>query len=273
LAYDQLQTDPNRGPLINKRATASKTNIKPNLSSLIKNCDIIISSVTANAALEVSNEAKKYLHMGQFFLDINSVSPKIKKKMAIIIQEKGNASFIEAAVMAAIPPLKNKVPILICGENVLQFMKKMEAFNFNFTNVGQNFGQASATKMFRSIIIKGIEAILQESMLAASVYGVSDVVLNSIEATHPGINWKNLTTYLLGRTALHGQRRVFEVREASKTLKELGIKPIITEAIAERIGVGVTSGLKETFGNKANVDAGDLIIVERGTSLYKSACS
>jgi hypothetical protein len=88
-------------------------------------------------------------------------------------------------------------------------------------------------------------------MLAASVYGVSDVVLNSIEATHPGINWKNLTTYLLGRTALHGQRRVFEVREASKTLKELGIKPIITEAIAERIGVGVTSGLKETFGNKA----------------------
>ena len=170
--------------------------------------------------------------------------------MAVIIQKDGNASFIEAAVMAAIPPLKNKVPMLICGTDTLKFIKKVKPFNFNLTNVGENFGQAAATKMFRSVIVKGIEAILQESMLGASAYGVSEIVLKAIEATYPGINWKNLTTYLLGRTALHGQRRVYEMREVSNTLTELGIKPIITEAITERINVGVSAGLKETFRNR-----------------------
>ena len=56
--------------------------------------------------------------------------------------------------MAAIPPLKNKAPIILSGPSVPIFMKKMESFNFNFSNVGNQFGQAAA--------IRCLEALLKE---------------------------------------------------------------------------------------------------------------
>ena len=259
--YDWSQDNPNHRPLIEKRATASCTIIKPNISKLVEDCDVIISSVTANSALEVANTVKKHIRNGQFFLDINSVSPETKKQMAIIIEEKGNGSFIEGAVVAAIPPLKHRAPILICGSHVPKFIKIMKPYHLKLIDVGRKFGQASATKMFRSIIIKGLEAILQESMLGASKYGVADIVLESVEKTQPGIDWKKLTTYLLGRTAIHGKRRVHEMKSASATLRELGIDPIMTRAITERIETAASSGLNKKFGNLAPKDFKEVIDV------------
>ncbi len=250
-AYDSSQACPNHRRLIEKRATASKTIIKPKISRLVEDSDIIISSVTANSALEVANTVKKDIRKGQFYLDINSVSPETKKQMAIIIEEQGNGFFVEGAVMAAIPPLKHRAPILICGKHVPRFIKSVKPYNLKLIDIGRKFGQASATKMFRSIIIKGLEAILQESMLGASKYGVTDIVLESVEKTQPGIDWKKLTTYLLGRTAIHGKRRVYEMKSASATLRELGIDPIMTRAITKRIETAASFGLNKKFGNLA----------------------
>ena len=43
-------------------------------------------------------------------------------------------------------------------------------------------GRASAAKMCRSVIVKGMEALLGESLLAARHYGVESAVLESLRA-------------------------------------------------------------------------------------------
>ena len=152
--------------------------------------------------------------------------------------------------MAALPTLKHKTPMLVCGPNVPYFIKTVKDFNFNLTDVGCEFGRASSIKMFRSIIVKGIEAVLQESMLGAYACGVSDLVLKSLQNSYPGIDWENLTSYLLGRTILHGERRAAEMREASATLEKFGIEPIISKAAADRIQIGATTMNDKNYSQK-----------------------
>ena len=105
--------------------------------------------------------------------------------------------------------------------------------------------------MFRSIIVKGIEALLQESLLAASNYNVADAVLESVETTYSGIDWKQLAGYLLERTVLHGQRRANEMEEVIETLEELEIEPIMAQAIMDRIKSLANLNLTDTFENKS----------------------
>lgn len=52
---------------------------------------------------------------------------------------------------------------------------------------GERVGQASAIKLTRSIMIKGMEALFAECFLAARLGGVEDEVLASLEASDPDI--------------------------------------------------------------------------------------
>ena len=234
-AFDLLQSEPPQSLQIRKRAKDIDVVLCGSLNELLNQSDIIISTVTADAALKVAEMASHFLSSSQFYLDLNSVSPKTKIKIALVIEQSRGAKFIEGAAMAAIPPLKNKAPIILSGPSVPLFMKKMEPFNFNFSNVGNQFGQAAAIKMFRSIIIKGIETLLQECLLAASEFDASEPVLQSIQETHSKINWGELATYLLGRTLMHGNRRATEMEQVIETLRDVSVEPILATAIFKRL--------------------------------------
>ena len=56
-------------------------------------------------------------------------------------------------------------------------MPLLEALCFAATVVSDRLGVASATKMCRSVMIKGLEAMVIESFTAARAYGVEDSVL------------------------------------------------------------------------------------------------
>ena len=120
----------------------------------------------------------------------------------------------------------------------------------HLTDTGPEFGPASATKMVRSIIIKGLEALLQECVIAADRYDVADIVLDSISSNHPEIDWKSLTDYYLGRSVLHGIRRGREMEEVADTLRSLNIEPLMAEAAAKRIHWLANRNLEHYFDGK-----------------------
>ena len=100
--------------------------------------------------------------------------------------------------------------------------------------VSDEVGQASAIKMFRSIVVKGLEALLVESMTACAEYGVEDRVLASLRETWPGIDWQKLSGYMIERVVSHGKRRAAEMREVSETLQSIGMAPTMAAATAAR---------------------------------------
>jgi 3-hydroxyisobutyrate dehydrogenase-like beta-hydroxyacid dehydrogenase len=204
------------------------------LEEAIRGADLVISAVTSSAATGVAKEAAIALRGGQTYLDINSVSPETKREIARIL-EPSNVIFIEAAVMAPVSPQRLKVPMLLGGDEAEPVGARLRSIGMNVTPISKRIGVASAVKMCRSVIIKGIEALAVESLFAARRYGAEKEVLSSLAATYPQMGWDGaLPDYLVSRVAEHGRRRAAEMREAAETLRNIGLEPLTAMATAER---------------------------------------
>ena len=194
---------------------------------------MVISAVTAASAIAVAEAAARFLAPGQFFLDVNSVSPDTKRAAAQAVERSG-AHYVEAAVMAAVAPYGLKVPILLGGRQASAIKDILTPAGMVLDVAAAEIGKASATKMSRSIMMKGLEALVVECLYTARHYGVEDAVLASLAKTYPGMDWEKLGGYWLGRVIAHGRRRAAEMRESAATVAESGIKPLMALASAGR---------------------------------------
>lgn len=192
---------------------------------------VVISAVTAAAAGEVAAAAARYLHSGQIFLDINSASPNTKRSAAAHVAASG-AQYVEGAVMAAVAGPGLKVRILAGGTAADAAAALLNPLGMRLSPVATEIGRASATKLSRSIVIKGIEAILVQCAAAARKWDVEADVVASLQATYPGIDWPQQIEYAAERVATHGLRRAQEMREAGAMVAALGLDPVLCEAIA-----------------------------------------
>lgn len=256
-AYD-VALESERRAEMEKRAAGAGVTLAPTVEALVLGSEVIISAVVSSVAVAVAREAAPYLGPRHVYMDLNSTSPAVKRQVATIVTATG-ARFVEAAVMAAVPPLGHKVPMLVCGEAAPELVARLSAYGMCLEDFGPEIGRAAATKMFRSIIVKGLEALFLECALASSRYGVTERVLGSLRIGYPGIDWNQLAHYLIGRTAIHGERRAHEMEEVAETLRAMGIEPIMADAAARRIGGCAKVGLKSRFKDKAPDSYHDVI--------------
>ena len=202
-------------------------------SSLCAASDVLVSAVTASSTLAVAEEAARHVRPGTWFLDLNSASPGTKQQCAALIEGAG-AHYIEAGVMTSVPPYGIRVPMLLGGAQAAALAVVLQGWGMDAKAVSEQLGVASAIKMCRSIMIKGLEALVIESYAAARAYGVEDHVLPTLQETFPGIDWTQQGAYFFSRVVQHGQRRAEEMRESARTVQEAGFEPIMTRAIADK---------------------------------------
>lgn len=232
--YDILLHSPAARETMLSKARDCRVPARESLRDCLRDAELVISAVTASSAADVAEESAAILATGQVYLDINSVSPKTKSRMAERIG-RGKGRFVEAAVMAAVAPQRLKVPMLLGGPHAAELAPRLAALSMNATPVSERVGVPSAVKMCRSVVIKGLEALVVESMFAARRYGAEDAVLKSLAATFPDMGWHaDLPDYLISRVAEHGRRRAAEMREAAEAVREVGIEPHMARATAER---------------------------------------
>lgn len=232
--FDILLRSKRARPAMLAKAHAGGARAKETLREAVRDAELVISAVTASSAPSVAKESAPLLGSGQFFLDINSVSPETKRKEARHF-EKSKGHFVEAAVMAPVPPQRIKVPMLLGGKRAAELAPRLQATGMSATAVSDQIGVASAIKMCRSVMIKGLEALAIESLFAARRYGAEDAVLASLDASYPSMGWKDkLPDYLISRVAEHGRRRAAEMREAALAVGDVGIDPLLTERTAKR---------------------------------------
>ncbi|MFO1296952.1 MAG: DUF1932 domain-containing protein [Rubrivivax sp.] len=196
--------------------------------------DLVVSAVTASQAVAVAQAAAPGLKRGAFFLDFNSASPGAKQRAAAIVDAAGGR-YVEGAVMTTVPPYRIKVPLLLGGPHAQALVPVLADLGFTgakFANA--TLGIASATKMCRSVMIKGLEAMVIEAFTTARHYGVEDAVIASLVETFPGIDWEKQGAYLFQRVIEHGRRRGEEVREVAVTVQEAGLAPFSASGTAER---------------------------------------
>jgi 3-hydroxyisobutyrate dehydrogenase-like beta-hydroxyacid dehydrogenase len=209
---------------------------------------IVFSTVTCSRAKEAVEQTAPYLTPHHLYADLNSVSPGRKKEIDRIVSVTG-AGFVEVAVMSPIPPHGHQAPMLLGGKSASIFAELMAPFGMRLQVVSENVGVAAATKMFRSIIVKGLEALMLECALASASYGADEQVFSSLSESFPGIDWHKLANYMVSRVVVHGERRAREMEEVSETLESLGIEPIMAKAAARRQDWCAHLGISSQFGS------------------------
>jgi 3-hydroxyisobutyrate dehydrogenase-like beta-hydroxyacid dehydrogenase len=232
--YDILFRSPETRAAMFRKARDCGVEARESLAECLRDAELVISAVTASSSLDVAKEASHSLRPGQIFMDINSVSPSTKRAEAAQIERSG-AHFVESAVTAPVPPYRLKAAMLLGGPYATELAPRLALLGMNATPVSEKIGVASAVKMCRSVMIKGIEALAVECLFAARRYGAEEAVLKSLEETYPQMGWRDkLPHYLVSRVAEHGRRRAAEMREVAETLRDVGVDPTMAEATAER---------------------------------------
>ena len=233
-AFDILLQDPGAREAMQRRIGDAGAFAADSLAEALRGAKLVISAVTASESRNVARDAGALLQSGQTLLDINSVSPDSKRGNAALVEAAG-AHYVEAAVMAPVPPLRLKVPMLLGGARAAELAPALNALGFDARAVASEIGVASAIKMCRSVVIKGLEALAVESLLAARHYGAEGQVLASLAQTFPSMGWEGAQPdYLISRVAEHGRRRASELREVAETVRAAGITPHLSSAIAAR---------------------------------------
>jgi len=231
-----------------KPKTSDIVTIVESPQALAAACDVILSTVTSSSALDAARQHAPFLTARHTYADLNSVSPALKQDIDRVVTVTG-ASFVEVAVMAPVSPYGHKVPMLLGGAGAKAFVETMAPFGMKMEILeGAKVGSAAAVKMCRSIVVKGIEALLFECVMAATKFDADDLVFASLKETWPGIDWKKLADYTSGRVVVHGERRAREMEEVAETLKAIGIDPIMAEATARRQDWSAQMDLRAHFG-------------------------
>jgi 3-hydroxyisobutyrate dehydrogenase-like beta-hydroxyacid dehydrogenase len=202
-------------------------------AELAVGANLIVSAVTASQTVAVAQACAGSVQRGSFFLDFNSASPGAKQRAAALIDGAGGR-YVEGAVMTSVPPYRIKVPLLLGGSHAAELSPLLNALGFASKVASDTLGVASATKMCRSVMIKGLEAMVIESFTAARHYGVEDAVVASLVETFPGIDWEKQAAYFFQRVIEHGRRRSEEVREVAETVRDAGLTPWSASGTAER---------------------------------------
>ena len=203
------------------------------MQTLCEHSDLVISAVTASNTLAVAEAAAAHIRPGAVFLDLNSASPATKQAASLLMEAAG-ALYVEAGVMTAVPPFGIRVPMLLGGSHAAALAGVLNGWGMDATAVSDKLGVASAIKMCRSVMIKGLEALVIESYSTARAYGVEDHMIATLQETFPSIDWQEQGAYFFSRVVQHGQRRAEEMREAANTVREAGFAPLMTAAIADK---------------------------------------
>ncbi len=230
-AYDIKTDSPDPNVRAGKRADYVAANVfgASTAPEAVAGADAIFSVVTADQAHEAAVAALPGVEKGAFFFDCDSCAPQTKERTAKEVDAAGGR-YVDVAVMAPVHPRLHRTPLLISGPHAKDAAPVLAALDMAAEIHEGPVGSSSAIKMIRSIMMKGLEALVCECVLAGRKAGVIETVLDSLDDTYPGFDWRRRSAYMLERVMTHGVRRAAEMREVASTVDLLGLDGAMSRA-------------------------------------------
>lgn len=256
-AYDIKSLDPATAGAMAARYAASRVDGSGDPARALAGAQVVFCLVTADQARAAAETCAPFLARGALWFDGNSSAPGQKRQAADVIERAGGR-YLDLAIMAPIHPARHQTAMLLSGPHATGGAVILGALGMHPGLAGPAVGDASAVKMIRSVMVKGLEALTAECFLAARRAGVGDAVLASLESSDPALNWPVRGAYNLERMIVHGRRRAAEMREVAVTLRDLGLPPDMAEATAawqDRLAtLGIEPGIDDLFDRARRIN-------------------
>lgn len=231
---------------VRSRAEEVGVELKTSLEDMLRASDAVISALPAKFAPAAAEEALQLMAEAEFYVDVTTAKPAEKKRLERLFAEK-NIKFVDCAMLGPLPIYGHSVPILSSGAGAQEWAHTMNPFGMKIDVTEGDAGTASSIKLVRSVFMKGLEALLVESFLFARKSGAEDVVLESIAETLK-VPFQQTAQRMIAADLVHAERRAFEVGESTELMNDLGVEPIMAEAIVKRLSKSAALGTREELG-------------------------
>ena len=195
--------------------------------------DLVLGITAAADATAALTQALEAIPQGAVYADLATASPGLQRRLAVIAAGAG-VGFTDVALMSPVHGTGLRTPALASGPSARTFIATMRPLGMPVNHAGDEPGLAATRKLLRSVVVKGLTALVVESMQAAEAAGLAaetwDNIVGQLREADEG-----LVRRLVSGTGRHAARRVHEMEAAAELLADLGVDPIMTNATAARL--------------------------------------
>jgi 3-hydroxyisobutyrate dehydrogenase-like beta-hydroxyacid dehydrogenase len=231
LAHDRVLLDPDRGPAVREAITAAGATPVDDLAAFADR-DVVVSLVTPATAVPAAQGYAPHARDGALYVDLNSTAPGAKQEIAALL---GNVRVVDGVMTGGGIQLdRDRIPMSLAGPDAAEAVDLLNGAGLNAAVVGTEVGAAAALKMLRSVVVKGMEGLWVEALLAARQMGVVEPLLANIEETLDRYSARDFATMLVTTHVAHAGRRQVEVRGSRDTVAGTGVLPLLSDGIVAR---------------------------------------
>ncbi|WP_425290711.1 NAD(P)-binding domain-containing protein [Spirosoma linguale] len=193
----------------------------------VLNADVILSVNLSAVAETIAAEVLPVLRPGQLYAEMNTASPDTKRRVEAIISPSG-AQVVDVAIMAPVPPKGILTPFLVSGPGADRFAELLLPLGMNISVVSDQTGEAATRKLLRSIVYKGIAAVIGEAVDAGRSFGLEPYIREQILSVVGG-NDALIDRFLEG-SKTHALRRSHELEAVVAMLGAQHVEPVMSRA-------------------------------------------
>lgn len=256
LAYDHnIRSDSPRGLAKVEKAQRYGVLLTDSFAEVVQEANIVISTVTPDTSKDVASSALDLLTSEQLYVDLNSSSPAVKEQIGNDFAEQ-KLDYIDGTIMGSPIETGLKTPILASGSSE-KLGALLGVFNINW--IGHRVGRAAAVKMCQSIVTKGMQSLLWETILLARSWQVEELAAASLTRIFEGRSFAWWLHYSLSTSAIHAGRRTAEMSMVTETLENANIPAHLASATRDKLAWLAGIGLKEHYQGERPEDIDELV--------------
>lgn len=231
VVHDCALHDPGRGGAIRAAVAAAGARPATDVSDLADR-DVVLSLVTPATAVAAAESFAPHAQDQVLYVDLNSTAPQAKHE---VVARLPRARVVDGVMTGGGITLDGaRIPVSIAGPDAQEAVDLLTAAGLNAAVVGSEVGAAAALKMLRSVVIKGMEALWTEALLAADQLDVVEPLFAMVEETLDRWPTRDFASMLVTTHVAHAGRRQVEARMVRDTVQGAGTEPIMSSAVVAR---------------------------------------
>ncbi|MCI0424348.1 MAG: DUF1932 domain-containing protein [Actinobacteria bacterium] len=169
---------------------------------------------------------------GTLYADLSTTSPDVKVRMAELTAGRG-VTFADVAMMSPVPGRGLGVPCLVSRSGAARYAELVNHRGGQVEVVGPDAGEAALRKLLRSVVMKGVAAVLMEALEAAEAADRGLWLWDHISEVFTAIDDPVLRRLVL-ETPTHARRRIDEMVSTAALLRDLEVPSPMTDATIAR---------------------------------------
>lgn len=229
--HDLVLLDGGRGAALREAVRTAGATPVDNVADLAER-DVVLSLVTPATAVSAATGLARHAREGLLYVDLNSTSPAAKREVVAALP---GVRVVDGVMTGGGIQLDGAaIPISLAGPDAAAAAGLLGGAGLHVSVVGAEVGAAAALKMLRSVVVKGMEDLWVEALLAARELDVVEALVAMIEETLDRYSTRDFATMLVTTHVAHAGRRQVEVRMARDTVAGTGVPPLVSSGLVAR---------------------------------------